>query len=68
MKKKKKKTVAWTLVPGSPVNCRKKQLKKILREMTIFSWNAVLGNISFTKIAENSNIYFFIKSAPHLGD
>ena len=39
----------------------KKKLKKLLRETTIFSWNAVLGNILFTKIAENGNIYFFIK-------
>ena len=53
----------------------KKAIEKKLPEITIFSWNAVLSNIYFTTIAENSNIYFFIKSAhffnkstPHLGD
>ena len=37
----------------------KKSNEKKLPEITIFSWNAVLGNIYFTTIAENSNIYFF---------
>ena len=37
----------------------KKSNEKKLPEITIFSWHAVLGNIYFTAIAENSNIYFF---------
>ena len=53
----------------------KRAIEKKLLEITIFLWNAILGNICFTTIAENSNIYFFIKSThffskitPHLGD
>ena len=34
-------------------------IEKKLPETTIFSWSAVLGNISFTKITEKDNIYFF---------
>ena len=37
----------------------KKNNEKKLLEVTVFSWNAVLGNIYFITIAENSNIYFF---------
>ena len=39
----------------------KKAIEKKLPEITIFSWNAILGNIYFATIGENSNIYFLSK-------
>ena len=53
--------------PISPVDCRKKQLKNKLPEITIFLWNVVLDNIYFTTIAEKSK-HFFNKITPHLAD
>ena len=47
--------------PVAVQSIAKKSNLKQLPEITIFLWNAVLGNI-YTAIAENSNIYFFFKS------